>query len=162
MTTRCIPFVEADDVIATVAFKWLALKRGPVSVLSTDKDMAWLMAFGARIRDHFASEWRDEAWCFEKFHVPSSLVLDSLALTGDKSDDVPGIDKVGPKTAGKWLMDFGCLEEVLANAHTLTGKVADNLKNNLDVPVLSRQLVTLKTDVPLNLTWKELRIAPRP
>ena len=155
--TISLPDVEADDVLATAFFKWDVSKRGPVTLLSTDKDLANLVGNGARVPDHFNLVWRDEEWIVKKFGVPASLLHDLLALMGDSSDDVPRVPDCGPKTGAKWLTPYGSFDEVLLHAADITGKVGVNLRNNIELVKLARQLVAFKTDIPLGLTWTSLR-----
>lgn len=152
-----IPDVEADDVIATCFLRWASAKTGPAVVMSTDKDLAWLMTKGALIRDHFTPEWRNAEWVERKFGIPPSLILDFLALMGDHVDGVPGLEGVGKLTAAKWLRAYGSLDGVLENADTIKGKVGERLRDNMDTVRLSRQLVSFKTDIQCGLTWNALR-----
>lgn len=158
--TISVPGVEADDVVATVFRLWAKADKGPAVVVSTDKDMSVLISEGAQIRDHFLPEWRDEAWVLKKFGVPSALVHDFLSLMGDKSDDIPGVNKVGAKTAAKWLLEYKSLENLLANADAIPGKVGENLRAEVDLARLSKRLVSFKTDLSLGLTWNMLRYTP--
>jgi DNA polymerase-1 len=153
--------VEADDVIATACHHWTAGQRGEVTVLSTDKDLAALMVLGARIRDHFKPEWRDEAWVQNKFGVAADKLHDLLALTGDSTDGVPGVPGVAAKTAAKLLHAYGSLDGVLTSASSVKGKLGESLQAHVDTVRLARELVTLRTDVPLGLTWRMLRYSPR-
>lgn len=159
--TISIPEVEADDVIATLFFKGVERGFQRIVPMSTDKDIAQLTAHGAHVRDHFMQEWHDAAWIMKKFFVPPELLGDALALMGDEVDGIPGIEKVGPKTAAKWLNEFGSLDGVLANADQIKGVVGDNLRAKMHLTPLSRQLVAFKTDLKLGLTWKELAYQPR-
>ena len=158
LAVASIPDVEADDVVATVFSRWTATRRGPVIVMSTDKDLAWLMTQGALIRDHFTPEWRDAAWAERKFGIPPALILDFLALMGDDVDGVPGLEGVGRITAAKWLNEHGSLAGVLENAQAIKGKVGQRLRDNLETVRLSRQLVSFKTDIQCGLTWNTLRL----
>ncbi|MEX3960157.1 5'-3' exonuclease H3TH domain-containing protein [Trinickia sp. EG282A] len=153
-----IPDVEADDVIATCFSRWACAKTGPAVVMSTDKDLAWLMTQGALIRDHFTPEWRDAEWAERKFGIPPALILDFLALMGDDVDGVPGLDGVGKVTAAKWLLAYQSLDGVLESAGTIKGKVGERLREKTETVRLSRQLVSLKTDVQCGLTWNALRL----
>jgi DNA polymerase-1 len=155
----CVPNVEADDVIGTVVTRWLTTKQAPVVVLSTDKDLATLMAQGALIRDHFKREWRDAAWVQAKFGVAPELLADLLALTGDSTDDIPGVEKVGVKTAAKLLNEYGSLETLLDNAGSIKGKLGQKLVEQADMARLSRKLVALDTAVRLGVTWNSLRVS---
>lgn len=149
--------VEADDVVATVCHRWIEGNRGSVTVLSTDKDLAALLAHGARIRDHFKPEWRDEAWMQTKFGVSADKLHDLLALAGDSTDGVPGVPGVAAKTAAKLLNTYGSLEAVLANASSIKGKLGENVRMSIETVRLARQLVGFKTDLTLGLTWRALR-----
>lgn len=152
-----LPGVEADDVIATAALHWLNGNRGAVTILSTDKDLASLVAQGASVWDHFTKAWRDEAWIQKKFGVTAAQLQDFLALTGDSSDNVPGVPGVGPKTAAKWLAQYGSLDQLLAQVDSVPGKIGQTLRDNLDKLELARKLVSFKTDITLGLTWGALR-----
>lgn len=145
--TLTVPGVEADDTMNSLAR--LASQQGlPSLTLTTDKDMVHLLTYpGCRVRDHFGANERTPQWCVEKFGVEPHLLQDLLALTGDASDGIPGVDKVGPKTAAKWLLEYGSLQGVLDNADKLSGKVSDNLRAQKDRALLSRQLVEMRTDV---------------
>lgn len=153
-----VPGVEAEDVLGTVFRVWAKTRQDEAIVLSTDKDLAALIAEGARVYDHFKPEWRDEAWVMAKFGVPASMLQDSLALTGDQADDIPGVEKVGVKTAAAWLTQYGSLENVIRAAGELKGKAGENLRKQIDRARLSRDLVELKTDLSLGLTWNMLRV----
>ena len=157
MTVVSIPDVEAEDVIATCYSRWAAANRGPAVVVSTDKDLAWLMSQGALILDQFAREWRTAEWSQDKFGVPPELIHDYLALMGDDTDGVPGLVGVGPKTAAKWLLQHGNLEGVLENAASIPGKVGKTLQDNIEIVRLSRKLVSLRTDIQCGVTWNTLR-----
>lgn len=156
-----LPGVEADDVIATAARHWLRRSRGPVTILSSDKDLTALVAEGASVWDHFAKEWRDEAWIQKKFGVRAAQLQDYLALCGDSSDNVPGVPGVGPKTAAKWLSQYGSLDQLLAQADSVSGKIGEALRANLDKLQIARQLVSFRTDITLGLTWGALRLRSR-
>jgi DNA polymerase-1 len=151
-----VPGVEADDVIGTAFLRWKASDRGEAVVLSTDKDLFWLISQGAKVWDHFKSEWRTAAAVEEKFGVPPAMMVDYLALMGDSTDDIPGVSRVGAKTAAKLLRKYGSLEQVVANADQLKGAVGESLRAEAENAMLSRELVKLKTDVSLGLTWRQL------
>ena len=101
----------------------------------------------------------DRAGVIEKYGVPPERIIDYLALTGDASDNVPGIPKVGPKTAVKWLAEYGSLDAIVADAHSFSGKVGEYLRENLGQIPLSRQLVTLKSDLELPVEPQQLLIS---
>ncbi len=156
-TSCAIPGVEADDVITSVGLRWVELALGEVTVLSTDKDLAALLPFGVKLRDHFTPEWRDADWVRRKFAVEPEQLQDYLALVGDSSDDIPGVDKVGPKTAAKLLKEHHTLEGVLAWAQRGAGTLAQRLREHEASARLSRELVTLRTNVEARLTSAQLR-----
>jgi len=151
-----IPEVEADDVIATGVTRWLAEGRGEAIVATTDKDLHCLIADGALVWDHFKSEWHDDAWVRARFGVAPERMLDLLALMGDPTDGVPGVDKVGMKTAARLLNAYGDLDAVMAGAGILKTPLGERLRAGREVLAVSRQLVQLKTDVRLGVTWKML------
>lgn len=140
------PGVEADDVIASLAVE---AERAVVEhvILSTDKDIASLGRYKARVYNHFDGCWHDEAWLLEKLGVRAELVLDLLALTGDSSDGIPGVEKVGVKTAAKLLAAHGTLEGVLAAAPSIAGKLGERLREQAEMARLSRRLTALQTDL---------------
>lgn len=152
------PGVEADDVLAMVHGIWSKAGKGKSIVMSTDKDLAYLVAEGAQVRDHFKPEWRDAEWIEKKFSVPPALLHDFLALMGDDVDGVPGVEGVGSKTAAKLLNEHGGLEQVLSAAATMKGAVGEKLRTQADMALLSRKLVGFKTDFSLGLRWRDLRM----
>lgn len=154
----CVKGVEADDTLAGLAKLWGEKKATPVVIASGDKDMCQLMSDQVKIRDHFTSAWRDEAWLQAKFAVKSSQFGDYLALMGDNVDGIPGVEKVGSKTAAGWLSEYGDLETIIANAASIKGKIGEYLRRDVEMARLSRQLVSFKTDFPLGLTWKMLQL----
>jgi protein Xni len=151
-----IPEVEADDVIATGVLRWLSEGRGDAVVATTDKDLHCLIADGALIWDHFKGEWHDDAWVRKRFGVAPERMLDLLALMGDPTDGVPGVDKVGMKTAARLLNAYGDLDAVMAGAGILKTPLGERLRAGREILALSRRLVQLKTDVRLGVTWKML------
>ena len=151
-----LPEVEADDVIGTGVLRWLAEGRGEAIIATTDKDLHGLIAHGALVWDHFKGEWHDDAWVRNKFGVPPELLVDLLALMGDVTDGVPGVSKVGMKTAAKLLNAYGDLDAVMAGAGILKTPIGERLRAEREILYLSRQLVQLKTDVRLGVTWKML------
>ena len=141
--------VEADDVIGTLAC--LAVQQGMRVVISTgDKDVAQLVNPQITLSNTMNNETLDEAGVEEKFGVPPRLIIDYLSLIGDKVDNVPGVDKCGPKTAIKWLTAYGDLDGVMTHAEEIGGAVGDKLREALPRLPLSRQLVTIKCDVDLS------------
>ena len=154
-----IEAVEADDVIATLVNQ-AQEKDWRVLVSSGDKDLAQLVTPQVVVEDSMQNKAYTPELVEEKFGVGPSLVGDLLALTGDSSDNIPGVDKVGPKTAAKWLNQYGGLDAVLAHADEIGGKVGERLREAVDTLPLSRALVALKSDVALDVTLGEL--SPRP
>lgn len=151
-----LPDVEADDVIGTGVLRWLAEGRGEAIVATTDKDLHGLIAHGALVWDHFKGEWHDDAWVRNKFGVAPERLVDLLALMGDVTDGVPGVSKVGMKTAAKLLNAYGDLDAVMAGAGILKTPIGERLRAEREILYLSRQLVQLKTDVRLGVTWNML------
>ena len=149
--------VEADDVIGTLAQE--ASEAGIDTVISTgDKDMTQLVNKHIKVVNTMNSELLDEKGVEKKFGVKPELIIDYLALVGDSSDNVPGVEKVGPKTAVKWLIEYGNLDEIIKNADKISGKVGENLRNGLDQLHLSKELVTIKKDVPLKMGVHDLAV----
>jgi DNA polymerase-1 len=142
--------VEADDVIGTLATR--AAKAGDAVLISTgDKDMAQLVNEQITLINTMNDSLLDRAGVKAKFDVFPEQIIDYLALVGDSSDNIPGVDKVGPKTAAKWLNAYGTLDKVLENAAEIPGKVGENLRGSLSVVALSRQLATIRCDLELSL-----------
>src|SRR5690606_32011599 len=132
--------VEADDVIGTLARQ--AAPPGMTCVISTgDKDMAQLVCDKVTLVNTMSNEVLDMPGVEAKFGVPPALIVDYLTLVGDAVDGVPGVDKVGPKTAVKWLTQHGTLDDIIANADSIGGAVGGNLKKALDFLPLGRKLV---------------------
>ncbi len=150
--------VEADDVIGTLATQ--AAAAGIDTVISTgDKDLAQLVKPGIICVNTMSNEKLDEAGVLAKFSVRADQVLDLLTLTGDAVDNVPGVAKVGPKTAAKWLAQYGSLDSIVAHAGEIPGVVGENLRAALDWLPQARKLLTVKTDCALQLTPTDLGIA---
>ncbi len=143
-----VPGVEADDVIATLAH--IAAQQGMnVVVSSGDKDRSQLVNERITIIDTMNGKKRDVAGVTEEFGVPPALMIDYQTLVGDTVDNVPGVAKVGPKTAAKWLTEYGSLEALLARADEIKGVAGENLRQARDWLPTGRQLVTMKTDCDL-------------
>ncbi len=150
--------VEADDVIGTGVTRWLAEGRGDAIVATTDKDLHCLIADGALVWDHFKNEWHDDAWVRNRFGVAPERLPDLLALMGDATDGVPGVEKVGMKTAARLLNAYGDLDAVMAGAGILKTPLGERLRAGREQLMISRQLVQLKNDVALGVTWKMLMV----
>ncbi len=144
-----VPGVEADDVIGTLARVGEA--SGHQVVVSTgDKDLAQLVTPQVRLINTMTGETLDEAAVQAKFGVPARLIVDYLTLVGDAVDNVPGVEKVGPKTAARWLAEHGSLDGVMAAAPGMGGATGENLRRALDWLPMGRRLVTVKTDCDLS------------
>ena len=140
--------VEADDVIGTLATR--AAQAGEQVLISTgDKDMAQLVNERITLINTMNDTLLDRAGVKAKFDVYPEQIIDYLALVGDSSDNIPGIDKVGPKTAAKWLNAYGTLDALLSHAAEIGGKVGENLRAGMDTVALSRQLATIRCDLEL-------------
>jgi DNA polymerase-1 len=145
-----VPGVEADDVIATLA-RTAAAQGIDVIVSSGDKDLSQLVNEHVTIIDTMNGKKRDIAGVTAEFGVPPALMIDYQALVGDTVDNVPGVTKVGPKTAAKWLEEYGSLDHLIANAASIKGVAGQNLRDAIASGqlALSRQLVTMKVDCDL-------------
>jgi DNA polymerase-1 len=151
-----VPGVEADDVIGTLARR--AAAEGIDTLISTgDKDMAQLVGPHVTLVNTMSRSVLDRQGVIEKFGVPPEHIVELLALMGDSSDNIPGIPKVGPKTAAKWLNDFGSLDELLARAGEIKGKVGESLRANLGSLALSRRLAAIHCDVELDTGLRDLQ-----
>ncbi len=151
--------VEADDVIGTLATR--ASERHLKMLVSTgDKDLAQLVNADVTLINTMNDQILDETGVEEKFEVPPARIIDYLTLVGDSSDNIPGVPKVGPKTATKWLKKYGSLDNLIAHADEISGKIGDNLRNSLDKLPLSRELVTIRCDLDLELDLDDLKMQP--
>jgi DNA polymerase-1 len=147
--------VEADDVIGTLAHQ--AAAEGRHTLISTgDKDMAQLVDDHVTLINTMSDTITDETGVMDKFGVRPDQIIDYLALMGDKVDNIPGVPKCGPKTAAKWLAEYDTLDTVIANAENIKGKIGEALREHLGELPLSRQLTTIKTDVPLDVVPADL------
>lgn len=151
--------VEADDVIGTLARA--ATAEGREIVISTgDKDMAQLVDGHVRLVDTMKDAEYDHDAVAAKFGVTPAQIVDYLALVGDTSDNIPGVPGVGPKTAARWLQQYGSLDEIVAHAGEIPGKAGESLRGALKILPLARSLATIKCDVDLKLTPQDLKRAP--
>ena len=155
-----IPGVEADDVIGTLAEQ--ARQKKLNTVISTgDKDMTQLVCENVSVVNTMSGELLDESGVLKKFGVGPELITDYLALIGDKSDNVPGVEKVGPKTSVKWLKKYNDIQGVKENSESIGGKVGENLRSSIEMLDLAHELVKIKTDVELELGIEDLaRLEP--
>ena len=151
--------VEADDVIGTLARQATAAQR-PVIISTSDKDMAQLVSEHVTLVNTMTEAAMDRDGVVAKFGVPPERIIDYLALIGDSVDNIPGIPKVGPKTAAKWLTEYGDLDGVIANAEAVKGKVGENLRAHLEQLPLSHELATIKCDVELTTRIEDLNVEP--
>ena len=150
------PYYEADDVIGTLA-KYGERNQLAVRIASPDKDMAQLVNKNITIFDEQKkTEW-DEPGVKNKFGVPPSLIVDYLTLIGDTSDNVPGVEKIGPKTAVKLLKKYGSLEKILLDSGNISGKIGENLEEAKSYIDLSKKLVTIINDVPVEIKLDKLK-----
>ena len=147
--------VEADDVIGTLSTTASAMSID-TDIMSGDKDLAQLVGKRVRLIDSMKGETYDTAGIKSRFGVAPEQIVDYLTLVGDAVDNVPGVPKVGPKTATRWLETYRTLDNLVAHAEDIKGKVGDNLRQFLEQLPVSRQLVTIKTDVKLDVTPKDL------
>jgi len=150
--------VEADDVIGTLARA--ASAQGLSTVISTsDKDMAQLVGDNITLLDTMSDTKLDADGVKEKFGVSPQQIIDFLALTGDTSDNIPGVPGVGPKTAAKWLAEYHDLDTVMAKAEEIPGKAGENLRNTLEELPLYRELTTIVCDLKLEVTPEGLTLS---
>ena len=148
--------VEADDVIGTLCHE--AVRDGMDVLVSTgDKDLAQLVQDNITLINTMSGAVLDRDGVKRKFDVYPEQIIDYLALVGDSSDNIPGVPKVGTKTAAKWLNQYGSVSEIVKNAESITGKVGESLRENLDQLELSRRLATIQQDVKLDEKPADLR-----
>ena len=152
-----VPGVEADDVIGTLAAQ--ASQAGWNTVIATgDKDLAQLVDSQVTLINTMNDSVLDEQGVQDKFGVSPAQIIDFLALVGDSSDNIPGVPKVGPKTAAKWLVQYGTLDALVAHAGDIKGKIGDNLRAHLDQLELSRALATIRCDLELEVQPEQLAL----
>src|SRR5699024_2227576 len=153
-----VPGVEADDVIGTLAA--LATEQGLHTVISTgDKDLAQLVNDQVSLVNTMSNETQDEAGVLDRVGVGPERIIDYLMLVGDTSDNIPGVPKVGPKTAARWLNKYGSLNNIIKHADEIKGVAGQNLRDAIDQFALTRKLVTIRTDCDIQEftgNWKEL------
>ena len=155
MPLLVVPGVEADDVIGTLAVQASAAKR-PTVVSTGDKDMAQLVTKYVSLVNTMTDTEMDESGVEEKFGVRPEQIIDYLALMGDTADNIPGVPKVGPKTAAKWLGIYGTLDKLIESADEIKGKVGESLRDSLEQLPLSRELTAIKCDVELDYELGDL------
>ena len=151
-----VPGVEADDVIGTLAQQATAQKCD--TLISTgDKDLAQLVNEHVTLLNTMTKEVLDIDGVKNKFGLGSEQIIDYLGLMGDKSDNIPGVPGVGPKTAVKWLEEYGTAEQLIERADEIKGKAGENLREHIEQLRLSRELATIKCDVELDIGLEDLR-----
>lgn len=148
--------VEADDVIGALA-KYAEQQGFQVVISTGDKDMAQLVNEHITLENTMSNTTMDREGVIKKFGVTPEQIIDYLALMGDTVDNIPGVPKVGPKTAAKWLNEYGNLDNVIASAEKIKGKVGENLRASLERLPLSRALTTIKCDLGLDYTMADLK-----
>lgn len=155
-----VPGFEAEDILATGFHRWRygngGEGKGATLILSNDKDLIGLVAEGAALKDHFKDVQKDDAYVLAKFGVTPKQFPDYQALVGDATDSIPGVSKVGGKTAAKLLNEYGDLQSILDNADKIKGQVGLKLQEERGMAILSRKLVELQRDVPLGVSWNML------
>jgi DNA polymerase-1 len=148
--------VEADDVIGTLCRA--AEAESMNCIISTgDKDLAQLVSDRTTLVNTMTDKASDREGVMERFGVTPEQIVDFLALTGDKSDNIPGVEKCGPKTAAKWLKTYGTLDEVMTHSDEIGGKVGEYLRAALEQLPLARELTTIRRDLDLDIDPKQLR-----
>jgi DNA polymerase-1 len=156
LTLLMVAGVEADDVIGTLCRQ--ARESGMDIVVSTgDKDLAQLVDAHTTLINTMTGTVLDRDGVMDKFGVPPERIVDFLALVGDSIDNIPGVPKCGPKTAAKWLNQYGDLDGVMAHANEVRGKIGENLRASLDQLPVSRQLATIRQDVQLPVALEDLK-----
>ena len=147
--------VEADDVLGSLAQN--AARQGYEVIISTgDKDMAQLVTDRIKLENSMTNTVLDIQGVQDKFGVTPEQIVDYLALMGDAVDNIPGVPKVGPKTAAKWLQEYGDLDNLIAHADGIKGKIGENLRESIPRLPLSKQLTTIKCDVALHYSLQDL------
>ena len=150
------PYVEADDVIGTMSKRY----EGKVIISTGDKDMAQLVDEDISLINTMSNTFHDIEGVKEKYGVPPNRIRDYLALMGDKVDNIPGVPKVGPKTAVKWLAQYDTLENIMLHADEFKGKVGEYLRESLEFLPLSYELVTIKCDLDIDCSPENLSFNP--
>jgi len=149
--------VEADDVIGTLSVE--ASKQNIEVLISTgDKDMAQLVDKNVTLVNTMTGKYMDEEGVIEKFGVKPEQIIDYLALVGDTSDNIPGVAKVGPKTAQKWLATYNSIDNLLVHQDEIKGKIGENLRSHVAFLPTGKELVTIRTNVDVMLKPSELHV----
>lgn len=153
-----MPGYEADDIIATLVERFRKDPEMEIFVVTQDKDLMQLVCDNVCLYDAANDKLIKEPQVLEKFGVQPALVADVQSLCGDPTDNIPGIDGIGPKTAAKLIQEYGSLAGVLENATKLTGKMRDKILAGRDRILISQKLVTLDREVPLTSNWEDLTL----
>jgi DNA polymerase-1 len=151
--------VEADDVIGSLSNQ-VSGQDKQMLISTGDKDLAQLVNPRVALINTMNDQLLDESGVEKKFEVPPTRIIDYLTLVGDTSDNIPGVPKVGPKTAVKWLKQYQSLDNLIAHADEVAGKIGENLRNSLDQLPMSRDLVTIRCDLKLDLDLDDLKMKP--
>ena len=151
--------VEADDVIGTLAKK-ANEENISVTISTGDKDLAQLVNKNTSLVNTMTNEHLDTDGVKAKFGVSPSLIIDYLTIIGDKADNIPGVDKVGPKTALKWLNEFNSLDNIIKNADQIAGAVGVNLKNSLKWLPIAKDLISIRSELDINVSWDQFKKTP--
>jgi DNA polymerase-1 len=154
-----VPGVEADDVIGTLARRGVEAGMA-VTISTSDKDFAQLVGDGIELVNTMSGSRLDRQGVIDKFGVPPERIVDYLALMGDSIDNIPGVDKCGPKTAAKWLAEHGSLDAIIAAADTFKGKLGENLRATVPRLPMNQDLVTIRTALDLDLAPADLGMRP--
>ena len=151
--------VEADDVIGTLAKK-ANEENISVTISTGDKDLAQLVNKKTSLVNTMTNEHLDIDGVKNKFGVPPSLIIDYLTIIGDKADNIPGVEKAGPKTALKWLKEFSSLDNIIKNSDQITGAVGENLKKSLEWLPIAKDLISVRSELDINVSWDQFKKLP--
>jgi 5'-3' exonuclease len=154
-----IAHYEADDIIATIA-RQCQQRSIPCTILSTDKDFAQLLSPLIRLRNHFAGEYRDADWLMKKYQVRPEQFRAALALMGDRVDNIPGVEGIGPKKAAQLLAQYNTLGQLIENKDNIKGKIGENLRSQVEALELSYELVGFLPEIKVGFSLKDARLVP--
>ena len=151
--------VEADDVIGTLAKK-ANEENISVTISTGDKDLAQLVNNKTALVNTMTNEYLDIEGVKSKFGVGPDLIIDYLTIIGDKADNIPGVEKVGPKTALKWLTEFNSLDNIIKNSEKISGAVGENLKSALDWLPIAKDLISIRSELDIEVSWDQFKKSP--
>lgn len=151
--------VEADDVIGTLAKK-ANEENISVTISTGDKDLAQLVNNKTALVNTMTNEYLDIEGVKSKFGVGPDLIIDYLTIIGDKADNIPGVEKVGPKTALKWLNEFNSLDNIIKNSEKISGAVGENLKSALDWLPVAKDLISIRSELDIEVSWDQFKKSP--